>query len=259
MAPTTDAEEKRKELKAKLAAKTNGSHKATKDTKAQVKAKEQADKDAKEKAAAEVKAKAEKVAAAKAKAAAVPPPPPSVWADEKDEASQLGIHLGISCDGCGHTPPLIGKAMKCKDCPDFDLCDKCYPERLDKGREAVAAAAGMPGKGRHPKGHCFGPRKAAVVMTAEACAAEIAAAEETDKKSSERAELLKTRAEARRQREADGTAGTAEVPVFEEVANLAARLSECSTAPDNSIWRPSTRNAALCPTPNRLPRVLRPA
>merc|ERR1712151_83773 len=48
---------------------------------------------------------------------------------------------------------------------DFDLCEVCYPQKLDKTREAVAAAAGMPGKGRHPAAHKFGPRRAKSIMT----------------------------------------------------------------------------------------------
>lgn len=249
MAPP-DAEERRKELKAKLAAKTQGSHKTAKLTKEQQKAKEKAEQDAKKLADAEAKAKAEKVAKAKVAAAAkAAATPPSVWADESDEASQIGIHVGISCDGCGQSPPLIGKAMKCRDCPDFDLCDKCYPDRLDKAREAVAAAAGMPGKGRHPANHRFGPRKAHTVMTREACDKEIAAAEAD-------AKLAAAKDAARRgaATKAEGGDGLGLLEAFQ----AAARTAAAGPVP-SGIWRPSPKYAAICPTPQGPPCVLSPA
>lgn len=235
-------------MKAKLAQKTNASSRSRKDTKEQAKQKE------KEKAEAEAKEKAEKEAKelkekARQKAAAAQPIP-GPWADERDEASQIGIHLGISCDGCGRSPPLIGRAMKCKDCPDFDLCDECFPQRLDKAREAVAAAAGMPGKGRHPAAHQFGPRKASSVLTKEAVAAELAAEKESEK-------VAAAKAAARSQRQAEGPAN-----VVEEVET---RTSFAETSPvfaavgADSIWRPSPKNAELLPTPMGPPRVLRPA
>lgn len=250
MAPTdAAAEERRKELKAKLAEKKNTAHKPKKLTKEEAKNKEKADKDAKdlaekEKAAKQKADKEKREADAKLRAAA-PPPRPEVWADEKDEASQLGIHLGITCDGCGKAAPLIGKAWKCKDCPDFDLCDKCYPDRLDRHREAVAAAAGMPGKGRHPTGHNFAPRKAGVPMTATAVAAEIAAAEAAEKEAAKNAPVPG----------APMTAGMA----ADMAARMAARTGVAAaglTLEVAPIWRPSTRNAKECPTPNGHPAAL---
>jgi len=246
LTPAANAEDKRAELKAKLAAKAGGAHKARKATKEETAKKEQADKEAKEKAEKDKMAKAEKLKkVAEAARAAAAAAPPSVYADEKDEASQIGIHLGISCDGCGLCPPVIGKAWKCKDCPDFDLCDKCYPDRLDKAREAVAAAAGMPGKGRHPAGHCFAPRKAAVAMTPEACAKEIAAAETQTKDNKSKEE---------QPRKAGDVAAplSANHFLFQPSAQGPAR-------PDvAAIWKPSLRMAAECPTPNGPPLALKP-
>lgn len=255
MAPDASAEDRRKELKAKLAAKTASSHKARKDTKEEAKKKEE------EKARKEAKAKADKEAEDKRKAdlaaqarAAAAAAPPQVWADEKDEASQIGIHLGISCDGCGHTPPLIGKAMKCRDCPDFDLCEKCYPLRLDKAREEVAAKAGMAGKGRHPAGHTFGPRKAAVVMTREAVEKEIAAAE-NDKKLAAAKEAARAAGDTKAGAGA-GDAGRSDF-VFQP-PKASSGVSAVSQSGREQIWRPSPQMVALLPTPQGHPRSLRP-
>lgn len=253
-----DAEQRRAELKAKLAEKKNASHKTAKGTKAQQKV---AEDEKKAKAEAEAKAKTEKEAAIKAKAAEkakAPPPPPSVWANETDEASQIGIHVGITCDGCGQGAPLFGKTMKCKDCPDFDLCEKCYPLRLDKHREAISAAAGLPGKGKHPAAHSFGPRKAHTVLTREAVAAELAAAEESEKLASAKKVLLEAQAAARRKREADGT-GTADLDaVVEQLGALLGSTNLSPASDDRTIWRPSPHLAAELPTPKGHPRVLRP-
>ncbi|THH05229.1 hypothetical protein EW145_g4951 [Phellinidium pouzarii] len=35
------------------------------------------------------------------------------------------IHAGIVCDFCNET--IVGHRHKCLDCPDFDLCDYCFP------------------------------------------------------------------------------------------------------------------------------------
>ncbi|KAI5121307.1 hypothetical protein M0805_003775 [Coniferiporia weirii] len=35
------------------------------------------------------------------------------------------IHVGVVCDSCQET--VIGHRHKCLDCPDFDLCDDCFP------------------------------------------------------------------------------------------------------------------------------------
>ncbi|KAL9648022.1 hypothetical protein ABK040_012018 [Willaertia magna] len=34
-------------------------------------------------------------------------------------------HYGVVCDGCGHRN-FVGKRWKCKNCYDFDFCDKCF-------------------------------------------------------------------------------------------------------------------------------------
>lgn len=254
---SASAEEKRKELKAKLAAKTSGAHKQRKDTKEQAKAKEEADKAAKLKAEADkkekVKLKAEADAKARAAAAAAPV---SVWADLNDEASQIGIHIGISCDGCGKSPPIIGKAWKCKVCPDFDLCDKCYPERRDKAREAVCVKAGMPAeKGRHPAKCVFGPRKAGVVMTVEAVAKELAAAEADEKAAAAKAEAA---AAPRSEVEIRLEKRQAEKLLREHISALSGTVNASVEKELDPIWRPCARMIAELPTPQGHPRVLRP-
>lgn len=60
-------------------------------------------------------------------------------ADEA-EVEGSGAHPGVTCDGCGAGPPLMGRVMKCLDCEDFDLCQRCYRRRDDLG---------------HPRGHRF--------------------------------------------------------------------------------------------------------
>ena len=40
------------------------------------------------------------------------------------------IHFFIICDGCGMRP-LVGKRYKCKECNDFDYCEKCYEKNKD--------------------------------------------------------------------------------------------------------------------------------
>jgi len=251
---SASAEDKRAELKKKLAEKTNKSHKTRKDTKEQAKAKEDADKEAKVKEAADkeakvkkAKVKAEAEAAAK-RAAAAAAPAAGPWADENDEASQIGIHLGISCDGCGHTPPLIGKAMKCKDCPDFDLCDKCYPERYDKAREEVCIKAGMPGKGRHPAGHKFAPRKAGVVMTPEAVAKELAAAAADAAAKAEPGVPAAPLTEAERK--------ASEEKLRQHLASLSGAGVPSVGKAKADIWRPSAKMIAELPTPQGHPKSL---
>merc|ERR1719316_630935 len=81
--------------------------------------------------------------------------------------------------------------MKCKTCPDFDLCERCYPERLDQARAAVAAAAGRAG-GRHPASHMFGARRAGVVMTREAADVELLAMQKDKAEAEAKAEKTAT-------------------------------------------------------------------
>jgi len=63
--------------------------------------------------------------------------------DDAFPMSEMEMHIGVSCDGCGAGPPLRGPVMKCGDCEDFDLCMNCYHER---------------GRLRHPRSHRFFPR-----------------------------------------------------------------------------------------------------
>ena len=42
-----------------------------------------------------------------------------------------GIHFHVTCDGC-KMDPIRGNRYKCKQCPNFDFCEKCY----EKNKEA---------------------------------------------------------------------------------------------------------------------------
>ena len=42
-----------------------------------------------------------------------------------------GIHFHVSCDGC-KVKPIRGNRYKCKECPDFDFCEKCYEKEKEK-------------------------------------------------------------------------------------------------------------------------------
>ena len=50
--------------------------------------------------------------------------------EEKKEGKKEKIHFNIICDGCNMTP-LVGKRYKCKKCPDFDYCEKCYEKNKE--------------------------------------------------------------------------------------------------------------------------------
>mmetsp|Transcript_859 Transcript_859/g.2391 ORF Transcript_859/g.2391 Transcript_859/m.2391 type:complete len:265 (+) Transcript_859:111-905(+) len=261
MAPT---EQRTKELKEKLAQakEAKSAQRTKKDTKD--KAKEKADADAKAKAAKEEQARKnkERVAAAMKAPTAAPTPTPvqtpapqeGPWALPGQEAQEIGIHLGVSCDGCGAPPPLIGRVMKCKDCPDFDLCEDCFPERLDQNRAAVAAAAGLSGGGKHPK-HAFGARRAGSVMTAAD-----AAKERTAAKADAAAKAAADAARAAARQKQDGGSPVVQV---EEQSQQEARQSLAGsgrTHDDTGYggWKPPPQLASLLPVPSGAPRVLWP-
>lgn len=43
------------------------------------------------------------------------------------------VHEGVTCDGCcGEFPITGGSRFKCRICPDFDLCQKCYDRGASK-------------------------------------------------------------------------------------------------------------------------------
>ena len=44
--------------------------------------------------------------------------------EEKKEEKKV-IHPNYICDGC-EMNPIVGKRYKCKQCKDFDFCEKCY-------------------------------------------------------------------------------------------------------------------------------------
>ena len=50
--------------------------------------------------------------------------------DAKEEKKEKEIHYNIICDGC-KMMPLVGKRYKCKGCPDFDYCEKCYEKNKE--------------------------------------------------------------------------------------------------------------------------------
>lgn len=248
--PATDAD-KKKELKEKLAAAKNGKKEAAKNPKQ--KAKEQ--KEAQDAAKAEkekqeqLKEEVKKRAALKA---AQPAPDPGPWAEPGKDDEQIGLHLGVTCDGCGEGPPIVGRCFKCKVCEDFDLCEQCYPLRLDKQREVVAAAAGMPGKGRHPS-HEFGPRRAKAVMTEAAVEAEKAAAVRDKAKAVTLEEKLRARAEAKKNGQEPVMKFSGDGP--EVAGNLTANIVFESTA---SRWRPVPSLAQELPVPSGAPKILGP-
>lgn len=57
--------------------------------------------------------------------------------DEADDAQGGGedsqFHVGVSCDGCGAGPLLIGTVMKCQDCDNVDFCARCFRDRNQLG------------------------------------------------------------------------------------------------------------------------------
>ena len=50
--------------------------------------------------------------------------------EKKEKKEKKEIHCCVRCDGCGMFP-LVGKRFKCKECPNFDFCEKC----LEKNKE----------------------------------------------------------------------------------------------------------------------------
>ena len=72
--------------------------------------------------------------------------------DKKEESGKL-IHHNIICDGC-QMRPLVGKRYKCKVCPDFDFCEKCY----EKNKETHKHEFSLINKVELPKFHHKFPR-----------------------------------------------------------------------------------------------------
>jgi len=267
--PVMNDADKAKLLKTRMAEATKASHKAKKDPKEKAREKAEAETKAKElKVKKAEQAAAAKFAAsfptpAKATTPAAPPPPPSPFAVAGQPEQEIGIHIGISCDGCNMHPPLIGRAMKCRQCVDFDLCERCYPERLDKGREAVAAAAGMPGKGRHPANHHFGARRATHIMTRAAADIEIAATAAERANSEAQDAAMAARAQARRDREAQEEADSD--PLLEHVGGAAEVRSLPSLSPEAAntgaaagLWTTCAFWAKELVVPRGLPRSFGP-
>lgn len=57
--------------------------------------------------------------------------------DDDDDDGDVEIHPTITCDNCHRGPPLVGRAMHCADCEDFDLCARCFEdlESLNHARD----------------------------------------------------------------------------------------------------------------------------
>ena len=50
---------------------------------------------------------------------------------KKDIKKKEGIHFHVKCDGC-KMDPIRGNRYKCKVCPDFDFCEKCYQSKKEE-------------------------------------------------------------------------------------------------------------------------------
>ena len=48
-------------------------------------------------------------------------------AKTKEKVEPIEIHYEYICDGC-NMAPIKGTRYHCKQCPDYDLCEKCYKE-----------------------------------------------------------------------------------------------------------------------------------
>ena len=65
-------------------------------------------------------------------------------------------HPGVTCNGCG-LGPIAGSRFKCKQCNDFDFCERCFHTKrshkhtFNRIAEPSSAAvfAGRPGRRRH--------------------------------------------------------------------------------------------------------------
>ena len=51
--------------------------------------------------------------------------------EKKDNKKPKEIHYDIICNGC-LMDPLVGKRYRCKECSDFDFCEKCYERKKNK-------------------------------------------------------------------------------------------------------------------------------
>merc|ERR550514_785495 len=52
---------------------------------------------------------------------------------EQEQLKQPGVevHVDVRCDGC-NACPIVGPRHTCQECPDFDLCERCF-QRSDRG------------------------------------------------------------------------------------------------------------------------------
>ena len=79
------------------------------------------------------------------------------WAGLVSEMELVpSYHPGVTCDGCG-VGPITGSRFKCKQCNNFDFCERCFSTKrthkhtFNRIAEPSSAAvfAGRPGRRRH--------------------------------------------------------------------------------------------------------------
>mmetsp|Transcript_25471 Transcript_25471/g.41918 ORF Transcript_25471/g.41918 Transcript_25471/m.41918 type:complete len:131 (-) Transcript_25471:2827-3219(-) len=52
------------------------------------------------------------------------PPAPTPTPGKGDGQSELPVHVGVRCNGCGQEP-IVGTRFKCLVCKDWNLCSAC--------------------------------------------------------------------------------------------------------------------------------------
>ena len=62
------------------------------------------------------------------------------------------IHFNVRCDGC-NMYPLIGKRFKCKECPNFDFCEKCLEKNKESHKHEFIQINQKDKKDKFPKKH----------------------------------------------------------------------------------------------------------
>lgn len=46
------------------------------------------------------------------------------------------VHYGVACDHCG-LGPIAGRRYKCGNCPNFDVCEQCYPQAVQQHHQST--------------------------------------------------------------------------------------------------------------------------
>ncbi len=65
--------------------------------------------------------------------------------------ARLGVHHGVTCDGCG-ADPIRGLRFKCTTCHNYDLCRACYRHRTAIHEPGHSFRWVSHGPGRHSSG-----------------------------------------------------------------------------------------------------------